>query len=198
MLIELTKVPTEVLPVAELKSQLHMGRGFSDDDAQDALLVSHLQASLAVIEARTNKILLARSFDWVFRAWRDATRQPLPLAPVSQIEAATSISRDAVEVDFAASEYVLEEDLHRPYLRAKTGCLPPVPAGGSFKIRMMAGFGPDWADIPADLALAVVRLAAHYYDNRFGVAAETQPFPATVANLISPYRTVRILGGASS
>jgi len=41
-----------------------------------------------------------------------------------------------------------------------------VPQGGSVKITMLAGFGPEWSDLPADLAQAVMLLASHYYEYR--------------------------------
>ena len=68
MLVEETTVPTAALPVAQFKDHMRLGSGFADDDLQDGLLESHLRAAIAVIEARTSKILIARNFMWTLSA----------------------------------------------------------------------------------------------------------------------------------
>ena len=60
---------------------------------------------------------------------------------------------------------------------------------------MLAGYGPDWDDVPADLAQAVLMLAAHYYDYRqdMGLGAGCMPFGVTA--LIERHRPLRLSGG---
>ncbi len=58
-----------------------------------------------------------------------------------------------------------------------------------------AGFGAGWADIPADLAQAVLLLAAHYYEYRDEVSLSQGCMPFGVSSLIERYRTVRLLTG---
>lgn len=62
MLSEESPVLETALPVQALKDHLRLGSGFSDDDVQDGVLMMHLRAALAVIEARTGKAILARQF----------------------------------------------------------------------------------------------------------------------------------------
>ncbi|MFU8765990.1 MAG: head-tail connector protein, partial [Haliea sp.] len=65
---------------------------------------------------------------------------------------------------------------------------------GAAEITFDAGFGPDWADVPADLAQAVFLLATRFYEHRGGTEAEITP---DVAALIAPYRSIRLFGGAA-
>ena len=152
MLVEETTVPQSVLPVAQFKDHMRLGSGFSDDGFQDGVLESYLRAAMAAIEARTGKILIERTFSWTLTAWRDARQQPLPVAPVSAISDVTLVAMNGDETIPAVDSWYLEPDMQRPSLKASGAVLPVVPINGSARIGMLAGFGPEWADLPADLA----------------------------------------------
>ncbi len=192
MLVEENPVPDAVLPVAQLKEYLRLATGFADDADQDGLLLRHLRAAMAAIEARTGKILIERDFSWTLRAWRDPVRQLLPIAPVNAIVHVTQIAHDGVETITNPARWYLVPDTARPALVAKGGILPPVPPHGSVRIGLMAGFGPDWSDLPADLAEASLMLAAHHYDARHDMGGAQGLVPAGVTALIDPYRVIRL------
>ena len=195
MLVEETTVPLAALPVDQFKDHLRLGSGFSDDGIQDGLLAGHLRAAMAAIEARTGKILIEREFNWTLTAWRDARRQPLQVAPVSAISGVVITAISGVETVIDPDRCYLEPDLQRPSLHPVGTCLPALPQGASVTIGMLAGFGPDWDDLPDDLSQAVMMLAAHFYEFRFDVSRAAPPFPANVLALIAPYRTVRMFMG---
>lgn len=195
MLVEETTVPDAALPVAEFKAHLRLGTGFAEDGGQDGLLRSFLRAALAAIEARTGKVLIERDFSWVLADWRDPVAQALPVAPVTQVHEVVIIDRLGGETVLAPAQYRLETDMQRPRLAAAAACLPVVPRGGSARLLFRAGFGAGWADIPADLAQAVLLLAAHYYEYRDETALSRGCMPFGVSSLIERYRTVRLLAG---
>lgn len=195
MLVEETTVPQSALPVAQLKDHMRLGSGFSDDGVQDDLLEGYLRASIAAIEARTGKILIEREFSWTLTAWRDLRRQPLPIAPVNAITGVMLIGMHGDETFADGDAWVLEPDAQRPGLKAAGACLPGVPVNGSVRIGMLAGFGPEWDDLPADLGQAVLMLAAHFYEYRHDVAHGTPAMPFGVSALIERYRTVRLFMG---
>lgn len=194
-LIEETAIPLMALPLAQFRAHLRLGTGFSDDDVQDAVLESFLRAALATIEARTGKMLIERDFSWELRQWRDGGEQPLPVAPVSLILSLTVRDRMDDPIPVEATSYKLIPDMQRPMVAATGTCLPSIPTGGAAEIRFTAGFGPGWAELPADLGQAVLLLAAHYYEHRAEAAPSGGPMPFGVSSLIDRYRTVRILGG---
>ncbi|MBD11755.1 head-tail connector protein [uncultured Roseovarius sp.] len=197
MLIEETAVSPAALPLAEFKAHLRLGTGFADDDIQDPVLESFLRAAIAAIEGRTGKMLLEREFSWALHQWRDAAGQALPVAPVSAVLSLGLRNRaDEVEV-IAPALYRLEQDAHRPLVRPVGTFLPAIGRGAVAEIRFRAGYGAGWSDVPADLAQAVLMLAAHYYEYRHETSLSSGCMPFGVASLIERYRTVRLLGGGT-
>ncbi|MDF0600942.1 hypothetical protein P1J78_09390 [Psychromarinibacter sp. C21-152] len=194
MLVEQTTVPSAALPVEEFKDHLRLGSGFSDGGVQDAVLEGYLRSSLAAIEARTGKVLLARSFGWTLTGWRELGRQALPVAPVTEIAEVKIVDRHGQETVVAPETYRLQMDSQRPKLVSTGRHLPLIPMHGQAEVSFVAGFGPGWADIPADLGQAVFLLGAHYYENRSAVLAGEVPMPFGVSLLIDRYRTVRLFG----
>ncbi|WP_420863757.1 head-tail connector protein [Algirhabdus cladophorae] len=192
ILVEETAVATAALPVVQFKEHLRLGTGFSDDAVQDAVLESFLRAAIAAVEARTGKMLLSRIFTWSLTDWRHAARQALPVAPVVQIQAVILKDRfdEATPVD--AARYSLAQDAHRPVLEAVGSCLPVVPPHGGVDIQFEAGYGTVWADVPADLAQAVLLLAAHYYQYRAETGLGEGCMPFGVSALLQRYRPVRV------
>jgi len=192
-LVELTNIPAETVPVAGFKDHLRLGSGFSDDGLQDETLGGFLRAAMAAIEARTGKVLIERTFSWEVASWRDVSRQPLPLAPVSALLSVAQVDRFGAETVVPDGGIGLEQDMQRPAVVALEGCLPAIPVGGTVRMELRAGFGPTWSDLPPDLAQSVMMLAAHFYEYRHESATASLPFG--VAALIERYRTVRVMMG---
>lgn len=196
MLVEETTVPQAALPVEEFKAHLRLGSGFTGASVQDAVLESFLRAALAAIEARTGKVLISRDFSYEVTLWRETEAQGLPVAPVSAVS--TMEIRDAGGVPEVVDpgDYRLVQDAQTPVVRATGSRLPVIPTGGAAVIGFAAGYGPDWAAIPADLAQAVMLLAAHYYEYRNETALGQGCMPFGVTSLIERYRVMRIGMGA--
>ena len=196
-LVELTSVPSTALPIEVFKEHLRLGSGFDQDGAEDRLLETYLRAAQSAIEARTGKILIEREIRWDVREWRDRTRQPLPVAPVSAIVRMTRVAGSGAEDPVDAARFRLEADRQRPAVISTGPALPSIPRGGHVEVVVLAGFGPEWSDLPDDLAQAVLMLAAHFYEYR-AVGIEARSLPQGVAALIERYRTVRLFMGGRS
>ncbi|RGP37044.1 head-tail connector protein [Pseudotabrizicola alkalilacus] len=199
MLTEQTVVPPEALPVQAMKDHLRLGTGFADDGLQDGLVVAHLRAAIAAIEGRTGKALLARRFLLRLNRWReDRGAQALPMAPVSALVSVTVRDANGEGVLVASDRYRLEPDMARPRLRGAGRSLPGIPEDGTVEIVFDAGFGTGWDAVPADLAQAVLLLAAEFYEVRHSGAQGGPALPLAVQALIERWRTVRVLGGGSA
>lgn len=194
--IEETTVPDTALPVEEFKAHLRLGSGFGQDDVQNAVLTSFLRAAVVAIEARTGKILIERDFVLSVVAWRNATAENLPVAPVRAVTAVTQVDRLGARVAVSGDAYWLERDGHQPRLRPVGSCLPTIPVAGTVEIAFRAGYGADWAEVPADLGQAVMLLAAHYYEFRHETSLSEGCMPFGVTSLIERYRVLRLGGGA--
>ena len=112
-------------------------------------------------------------------------------------------SVDRVEIDDGSGQVTtvdpslwrLIPDLQRPVLAPKGGFwLPTVSQGGVVTITFSAGFGPGWDAVPADLAQAVLLLAARYHEDRSFEGSQSA-LPFGVSALIERWRSVRMLGG---
>lgn len=198
MLVEETTVPVGALPLAGFKAHLRMGTGFVEDGVQDAVLEGFMRAALAAIEGRTGKALLERDFVWTVTRWRETGCAALPVAPVSAITRFDLVDRAGGVTAVPAEAWHLVPDFQRPVLSALYGALPAIPQGGAARIGFMAGYGPEWSDLPADLAQAVMMLAAHYYEFRQDTALGAGCMPFGVTALIERYRTVRMFGGGAA
>lgn len=196
MLIEETAVAAEVLPVAALRSHLRLGSGFSgsEDAAETAALQGFLRAAIAMIEGRTGKVLLKRRFLMRLEDWRDRMGQSLPLAPVHSIERIAIEDAAGLESVLPADSWRLVPDGQRPVILPAGVVLPHVPRRGSVTVRFTAGFGETWAEVPPDLAQAVIMLAARHYEDRHDAHAR-QALPFGVSALIERWRAVRTLAG---
>lgn len=199
LLTEETDVPVEVLPVQAMKDHLRIGTGFSDDGMQDALIVGYLRAAIATIEARTGKALLARRFRLRLERWREGRGgQALPVAPVAALVSVAIETADGSVHMIDPARYRLVQDMLRPRIVAGAAGLPSLPEGGVADIVFDAGFGTTWANVPADLAQAVLLLAAEHYETRHDAGVARVALPMAVHALIERWRTVRILGGGAA
>jgi uncharacterized phiE125 gp8 family phage protein len=180
------------LPVAAFRAQLRLGTGFADSTSQDAELAGFLAAAIAVIEARTGKALLARRLRLVLPAWRWLDAQALPVAPVTAVVAVTMRNAAGAAQPVAEGLWRLRTERHRPQLVASGAMLPPIPQGGQVEIDFDAGFGPGWSSIPADLAQAVLLLAAEYHQARSGARSDLTP---AIAGLLAAWVPVRLTVG---
>jgi uncharacterized phiE125 gp8 family phage protein len=198
MLTEETTLPASVLPLTAFKAHLHLGTGFTEANLQDELLEGFLRAALAAIEARTGKTLLERAFVLELPRWSDARCQPLPLGPVNDVS--EIVLRDAMGSDTPVSPafWRLERDSQQSSLRAPGGVLPAIPQGGRAIVHLRAGMAASWGELPADLAQAVLMLAAHFYEYRQDTGLGRGCMPFGVSSLIERYRGLRLSLGAPS
>lgn len=194
ILIEQTAVPPASWPLTEFREHLRLGTGFPDDAVQDAILERLLRSATAVIERRTGKALFRRTFRMSLASWRGLIREELPRAPVVSIGAVRIVDFAGVVTTLPSTAFRVEDDAHRPMLRALSGGLPTIPVGGRAEIDFDAGFADDWAAMPSDLSLAVMVLAAHFHENRHAVADSGAPVPFGVEAMIAPYRPMRLFG----
>ena len=197
VLVELTAVPDTALPVDTLRAHLRLSTGFSDGGSENGHLELCLRSAMSTIEARTGKALLVRPFRWSVTAWRDLARQSLPMAPVAALTSLRIVDQSGAQNTIDPANYRLVPDAHRPQLVSTKLVLPSIPIGGSAEIDFDAGYAATWDAVPANIAQAVIHLAAFLYDNRFDQGAAAPSLPETVTRLIEPFRELRVSRGVS-
>lgn len=190
ILHELTPLPDSNLPLAAFKAHLRLGTGFGEEALQDAVLLAFLRASLAAIEARTNKALLTRDYEWRLNEWPRVVE--LPVAPVSNVSQVALVDQTGAETEVPVAAYALAPDAHAPRLTPRAAVWPMMPSGGGAVIRFTAGMAATWDALPADLAQAVMLLAAHYYEYRDDTSLHAGCMPFGVASLLDRHRMPRL------
>ncbi|MBV1864284.1 MAG: hypothetical protein KUG74_07580 [Rhodobacteraceae bacterium] len=193
ILTELTSILTAQLPTALLREHLRLGTGFAEDGAQDLLLEAYLRAAISAVEGRTGVVLLSKTFSWGLTAWRHFDRQALPVRPVSTITVVKTIDVVGIESVVDSELYRLCKDDQAPEIASTGLALPVLPTNGSVEIAFDAGYGPDWEDVPPDLARAVIMLAADFYENR--VSMDATSLPPGILALLERFRPIRVFGG---
>jgi uncharacterized phiE125 gp8 family phage protein len=186
--------PAAVTPVslAEFKSHLRLAEGFAPDPAEDALLDHYLRNATSVVEARIGRALIRREFMLQVAAWDRDGHLVLPVGPVALI-GSLSFILDAATIELPATSWSLEPGTSRQLLSGPGGgTLPAIPQGYSAALVFNAGFGDSPGDMPGELAQAVMLLAAHYFEHRYGEAVSGTGIPAGVQALLETRRPARL------
>ena len=192
LLTETMPAALEPVPLREMTAHLRLASGFSDDGSEDALLELYLRNATAVIERRTAKALIARSYLLQVVCWNRFGHLRLPIGPVSAIDAFELI-RPGATITLAPEEWVLEPGIGQQRVTGPGGnSLRPLPHGAIANLTMTAGFGPTWNDVPDDLRQAVLFLATHYYENRAGDLEVDGGLPHGVGAIVARYQPVRL------
>ncbi|MGR3499352.1 MAG: head-tail connector protein [Limimaricola soesokkakensis] len=197
-LIETGAVPEAALPVEGFRAHLRIGTGFAEAGLQDAALAGFLRAAIAAIEGRTGKVLLARGFVLEVGRWRDARRLALPVAPLRVVTAFEIVDAQGTAVAVAPERWQAVMDDQRPHLLPVAAGWPGIPQGGTARIGFEAGYGAHWSEIPADLAQAVMMLAAHYHEYRHDTALGPGCMPFGVTALTERFRALRLSAGSGA
>jgi uncharacterized phiE125 gp8 family phage protein len=104
-----------------------------------------------------------------------------------------SFIKGAATVAVTAGAWSLEIATSRQRLTGSGGGgLPAIPDGHLAELIFDAGFGASWNDVPGDLRQAVMLLAAHYFENRYGDAEPGQGIPVAVQALLETRQPVRL------
>jgi len=193
MLIDAARPSASAEMVAELAAHLRLPQGFADDAASEAALARLMDAAARVVEDRTRRALLQRVMLLRVSAWDDAETLSLPVEPVAQVTELALAQEDGARATVDPAIWRLASVDGRSAIRARAGRrLPPIPRDGHAEAHLVAGYGAAWGDAPEDLRLAVILLAATYFEQRNEAAGRLAPPPLSVAALLEPYRRVRL------
>lgn len=194
LLKELTPAARNPVPLREFAAHLRLAHGFSDDGSEDGLLELYLRNATAMIERRTAQALISRVHTLQIGCWDRKGHLVLPIGPVEQIERIQFISTSAT-TELDPEDWVLQPGTQRQRVTGPLGAaLWPIPQGSIAELRFTAGYGGSWNSVPDDLRQAVLLLAAHLYENRFGELEGSDPsgVPAGVLSIVAQHAPVRL------
>ncbi|MCI4646417.1 MAG: phage head-tail connector protein [Hyphomonadaceae bacterium] len=181
----ITPPATPPVALAEMKAFLRIGH-----DSEDTLVADLTEAATGQVEGLLGKVLVTRTLERCYQAWpptlsgRGAHLRP---GPVSALTSVTVLDADDVGED-VTSRFKL--DCGRLRLRPWSFA-PAIPAGGLVKVRFEAGYGAASA-VPADLILAVQRMAQETYRSAEFGDGRSPGVPRDVEGLLAAYREIRL------
>lgn len=180
--ILITPPAEEPVTADELRAHLR------DAPDPDAVLVRLIKAAREYVEEATGLALISQVReltldDWPARGdglgWWDGVRDgaiigtsprylELPKAPLLSIVSVTTFDTANNPSVWLASEYYADTGSRPGRLTLSSGAVWPVPTrpAAGIVIRYTAGYGETAATVPNALALAVLQIAAHWYENR--------------------------------
>ncbi|MDB5654289.1 MAG: hypothetical protein JWQ94_1902 [Tardiphaga sp.] len=182
MAIVLVPPSAEPVSLAEAKAFLRVEH---DDD--DAVITALIAAARGHIEALTRRALLTQVWRFVRDGWPADGRMALRSGPLRAVIAARVFDAAGIAHVIDVQRFVVDAAADGI---ASPGWALPVPGRGiaGIELDVELGYGPQPADVPEPLRLALRMLVAHWYDNRGVVASGTALLPAGVAALIAPHR----------
>jgi uncharacterized phiE125 gp8 family phage protein len=176
----------EPVSVEEARAHLRI-----DTTNEETLLAAFIVAARIALEAQTRRVFVTQSWRLILDGW-PGTSVTLPLAPVSAVTAITMNDEEAPR-SVAASHYETVLAGNTPRIAALTPWPHPSRRIGGIHIDFTAGYGAPDA-VPQPLKQAILMLTAHWYENRepVGLGEANNDLPLSVAQLIAPYRRVRL------
>jgi uncharacterized phiE125 gp8 family phage protein len=169
------------LSLASAKAFLRIGH-----DGEDALVAELIDGASASLELNAGICLVDRTLRFVFEAWpRDlwlGGRMTLRPGPAHTLVAATLTLADGSTQDLSAAFRLKAGKL----CRVAGSALPAMPAGASFEVDLVAGFGSA-KNVPGDLLVALRAMLEMAY-----VRGSNEAIPAVAADIIAARREVRI------
>ncbi|MEM0990723.1 MAG: hypothetical protein AAGK00_17785 [Pseudomonadota bacterium] len=192
LLKETTPAAVTPVPLDEFADHLRLGHGFVDDGSQNGLLDLYLRNATAVVERRTGQALIRRPYQLQSAGFDRHGHLSLPVGPVSTIDGFRYVTPGST-ITLDPEDWVLEPGTARQRITGPGGGpLWAMPMGAVAEVDFQAGYGLAWTDIPDDLTQAVILLAAHYYENRFGDAPGDDGIPYGVLAIVESHRAVRL------
>ncbi|SFZ85879.1 phage conserved hypothetical protein, phiE125 gp8 family [Devosia enhydra] len=180
----------EPVSLAEARAHLRL-----DGEGEDGLVATLVTAARIHVEAVTGRALIAQSWRLVRDAFPANRIVPLPIGPLISLEAITAYDGDGVAQAVPLAGIMPESGSHPPRLfLPRLLAQPPLRERQGLEIDFIAGFGEAPEDVPEGLRLALLRLVAHWFENRDAVilAGSGSIVPMGIDTLLTPWRRVRL------
>jgi uncharacterized phiE125 gp8 family phage protein len=186
-LILTTPPATEPVTLAEAKAHLRITH--ADDDAVISTLIKTARQQL---ETRTGVGFITQAWSLFLDDWPETGEIRIPIAPVLDVTDIRVWSDADVSSTIDPAHY-LEDRASKPpriVLRGSRSWVRPGRIANGIEVQLSVGYGAGPASVPEPLRQAILELAAHWFASRGDEAAQGEPL--AIAQLIAPYREVRL------
>ncbi len=182
---------SEPVTLDELKDYLRI-----DDTSQDDLLNVLIEAARVRVEQQTRRALITQTVTAVFADWPGDASDGLVL-PVGNAAAISSVKyydADNTQQTVSSADYFLVAATQPARLIFKDAFTSPdvFDREDAVEVVFTAGFGASAASVPQLLKVAVMGLAAYWFEQRLpvNVGNIVNPMPLHVQTMINAYRVI--------
>lgn len=172
----------EPMGLGELKAHLRV----TVDDEDVGIAAIGVAARVAV-ENAIRRVLVAQRWRAIVESWPPSDIA-LPVTPVLSVEAVRAIDRSGAATELSEADYAFER------AGGSVRLFTQAPDAVRYEVDFTAGYGETGADVPRPLRLALLMLAAHWFENRSAaiVGDAAQALPLGFAELAAPYRRLSL------
>lgn len=188
-----TQPLAEPVSVAEVQAELRL-----TTDTDSEMIMTHIAAARQIGERITRQSLCYKGYVQYFDGFPSpANPMRLAVPPVIAVSSIKYLDMDLVQQTWDPSEYFLANKQSPALIVAKPSNVYPAAASvpGSVEVHMTCGFSTDgYGDITRtlepELKLAIIKLAAHFYDHPEATSQDLQN--VVPENYLSVFRSNRI------
>lgn len=181
--------PPMAEPVSLDEAKLHLRLDSADEDA---LITRLIAAARRQVETAAGLVMISQEWSVFLDRWPASPILELPLAPIRAIEEVRTYGEDDESSLLDPAHYYADTLLRRPrlVLRRDRVWPPPGRLANGIEIKVVAGYGGT-IDVPEGLRLAILKLVAHWYENRGDEDGAANP-PLAIAHLVKPYQELAL------
>lgn len=151
------------------------------DVDQDDILAMCIDAAVAQFERETRRALMPQTWRLHLDGWPATGLITVPRPPLRSVSSIKYLDGNGDEQTLDAANYRVEAvSLAAPGRIAPAyGTAWPTAREvlGSVRVEFLAGFGTKAGDVPVDIRMALIRLAADYYEHREHTSAGVEVRP---------------------
>lgn len=181
--------PPATEPVTPTEAKAHLRITHADDDTYIATLI---KSARQAIERRTGIGLITQAWSLFLDDWPDTSEIRLPISPILDVTDIKVWSDADVAAVIDPSHYYEDKASTPPriVLRGSRSWVRPGRVANGIEVLLSVGYGAASTSVPEPLRQAILQLVAHWFATRGDEAAQGEPL--TIAQLIAPYRVVRL------
>lgn len=181
--------PPAAEPVTLAEAKAHLRITHADDDAYISTLI---KSARQAIEIRTGTGLITQDWSLLLDDWPETGEIRLPIAPILDVTDIKVWSDADVAATIDPAHYY-EDKASRPpriVLRGSRSWVRPGRIANGIEVLLSVGYGATGTAVPDPLRQAILQIVALWFATRGDEGAQGEPL--TIAQLIAPYRVVRL------
>ena len=186
MALKIAVVPAdEPVTVAEAKEHCRV-----DVTTDDATIQGFIETAREVVEVAMRQALVTQTWDLYLDSFPGTDYLELPLPPLQSVTYVKYTTKAGVLTTFDSASYMVDTYSQPGRIRLKDTYSWPsdeLQIVNGVNVRFVCGYGATAGDVPQRYRLAIMLLAAHWYENREAIAtsgAVPKELPLGVESLL--------------